>query len=239
MSRSLVGGVALVTGAGGGIGGAVAEALAREGMRVWLCGRRRDPLEAAAARLMPPDRLAGVLVADITDQGAHGRIAGAVGPRLDVLVHAAGVFRPGSAADLEPDEIERMFAVNAVGPAALTRALLPALRAARGQVVFVNSTAILRGNAAWSVYAASKAALKTLADGLRDVVNAAGVRVLSVLPGRTASPMQAAVHEWEGRPYQPERLMQPEDIAGMIVAALRAAETAEVTDLILRPMRPG
>ena len=75
-----------------------------------------------------------------------------------------------------------------------------------------------------------------MADSFRDEVNERGVRVLSVFVGRTASRMQAAVHEHEGRPYRPERLLQPDDVASMIVAALQLPRTAEVTDLHIRPM---
>ncbi len=227
---------ALVIGAGGGIGAAVAVALAAEGVRVRLCGRREMTLSETARRI-PMDRLAGTLVADLAKEGVAEAIASAVGGRLDLLVHAAGIFSAGSAADLRPEECAALFRVNALAPADVTRALLPALRVARGQVVFVNSSAALHPSPTWSVYAASKAALKVLADGIRGVVNAEGVRVISVYPGRTASPMQAAIHQMEGRPYDPSRLLQPEDIAAMIVSALALPRTAEATDLQIRPMQ--
>jgi len=234
----LDGRVVIVTGAGGGIGGAIAEALAREGMRVWLCGRRREPLDALASRL-GAGCVAGVLPADVTEEAAHEAIAAAIGAKLDVLVHAAGRFVPGSPLDLDAGTIRALIEVNTIAPMALTRRLLPALRAARGQVVVINSTAALRATGPWSVYAATKTALRTLTDGLRDVLNREGVRVLSVLPGRTASPMQADVHAWEGRPYMPERLLQPADIAAMVVSALQLPDTAEVTEVIVRPMNPA
>lgn len=238
MNRTLNGGLALVTGAGGGIGGAITTALAGEGMRVWLCGRRRESLEVLAARI-EPDRLAGLLAADVTRPADRERIAEVVGARLDVLVHAAGQFQPGSPAEVPAAEMVSLFEVNAIAPLDLTRQLLPALRAARGQVVVLNSTAALRTTGPWSVYAATKAALRTLTEGLRDAVNREGIRVLSVLPGRTASPMQARVHEWEGRPYRPDRLMQPADVAAMVIAALKLPDTAELTELVVRPRQPG
>jgi NADP-dependent 3-hydroxy acid dehydrogenase YdfG len=85
-------------------------------------------------------------------------------------------------------------------------------------------------------YAASKHALKAIADSLRDEVNTEGIRVLSVYPGRTASPLQAAVHQMEGRTYHPERLMQPEDVALAVINALGLPRSAEVTDIHIRPM---
>ena len=88
--------------------------------------------------------------------------------------------------------------------------------------------------------AVAKYALKALADSLREEVNAAGVRVLSVFPGSTASPMQAAVHAMNGQEYYPERLMQPEDTAAVVIQALSLPHSTEVTDIILRPLRkPG
>ena len=85
-------------------------------------------------------------------------------------------------------------------------------------------------------YAATKHALRALADALREEVNERGVRVLSVFLGRTASRMQQAVHQHEKRPYNPGRLLQPSDVASMVLAALRLPRTAEVTDLHIRPM---
>jgi NADP-dependent 3-hydroxy acid dehydrogenase YdfG len=76
-----------------------------------------------------------------------------------------------------------------------------------------------------------------LADALRDEVNPAGVRVLSVYPGRTATDQQASIYELEGRAYVPETLLQPEDVAATVVGALTLPRTAELTDLRVRPMR--
>ncbi len=88
-----------------------------------------------------------------------------------------------------------------MAPAELTRLLLPQLRAARGHVVFVNSGAGLRANPEWGAYAASKHGLKALADALRGEEADHGVRVTSVYPGRTATPMQEKVHRQEGKEY--------------------------------------
>jgi NADP-dependent 3-hydroxy acid dehydrogenase YdfG len=121
----------------------------------------------------------------------------------------------------------------------LTRLCLPALRASHGQVVFVNSTQGIAAGRGVGAYAASKHALRALADSLRQEVNADGVRVLSVYPGRTATPLQAAVFAAEGRAYAPEALMQPEDVAAMVLAAVTLPRTAEVTEIMMRPMRPA
>jgi NADP-dependent 3-hydroxy acid dehydrogenase YdfG len=86
-------------------------------------------------------------------------------------------------------------------------------------------------------YSASKHALKAFADTLRAEANPAGVRVLSVYPGRTATPMQESIFAAEGRSYDPSRLLQPEDVAEMVLAALCLPRTAEVTDLHIRPLQ--
>ncbi len=100
---------------------------------------------------------------------------------------------------------------------------------------FVNSTAGPHAGANASQYASTKHALRAVADSLRDEVNAVGIRVLSLFLGRTASPMQASVHEMEHRKYRPELLMQPEDVAAVVINALTLPRTAEVTEVSMRP----
>ncbi|MGC2391714.1 MAG: hypothetical protein WA621_20145, partial [Candidatus Acidiferrum sp.] len=82
-----------------------------------------------------------------------------------------------------------------------------------------------------------KHALKAIADALRAEVNELGVRVISVYPGRTATPQQEKIHELEGRSYHSDRLLQPEDVAQAVLNALAMPRTAEVTDIQIRPMR--
>jgi len=86
-------------------------------------------------------------------------------------------------------------------------------------------------------YTAAKYALKAIADSLREEVNGDGIRVLSIYPGRTATPMQADIHRLEGETYQPDRLMQAEDVAQTVIDALSVPRSAEVTDVIIRPMQ--
>jgi NADP-dependent 3-hydroxy acid dehydrogenase YdfG len=88
-------------------------------------------------------------------------------------------------------------------------------------------------------YSATKHGLKALADCLRAEVNSYGIRVISVFVGRTATPMQAAVHASEGRAYRPEKLIQPEDVASLVVHTLTLPPTVEVTALHLRPGQPS
>jgi NADP-dependent 3-hydroxy acid dehydrogenase YdfG len=115
--------------------------------------------------------------------------------------------------------------------------MLPLLIEAKGQVVFVNSSQALRAAAGLGQYAATKHAMKAVAHSLQDEVNASGVRVMSLFLGRTAGELQRAIFAAEGRPYPPERLFQPADVAGVVVSLLGLPRTAEVTDIVLRPMQ--
>jgi NADP-dependent 3-hydroxy acid dehydrogenase YdfG len=143
----------------------------------------------------------------------------------------------GSISQTSVEELDALYRTNVRGPYALTQALLPMLVARRGQIVFINSSVGLAARAGVGAYAASKHALKAIADSLRAEVNPLGVRVISVYPGRTATPQQEKIYEQEGRPYQPDLLLQPEDIAKTVLNALTIPRTAEVTDIHIRPMQ--
>lgn len=236
MSRPLAGQVALVTGASGAIGAAVARGLAARRVRLVLCGRSAERLEATREGLdgdpevlLHPADLARDEAVEAVAARAEERFGG-----VDLLVHSQGAFHLGAVAEAPVAELDRLLSVNLRSPYLLTQRLLPSLLERRGQVVFINSTAGLQGKAEAGPYAASKAALRALADALREEVGPAGVRVLSVYPGRTASRMQQEVRRLEGKPYEPERWMQPDDVARVIVEALALPERAEVTELTIR-----
>lgn len=125
--------------------------------------------------------------------------------------------------------------MNAVAPAELTRLMLPALRAARGHVVFVNSGAGLRVHPEWGSYGASKFAVRAIADALRAEERQHGLRVTTVYPGRTATPMQEKVHQQEGASYDASRWIDPASVATTILAALDLPPDAELTELTVRP----
>lgn len=228
--------LAVVTGAGSGIGRAIALALAAQGASVCLVGRRLETLQAVAGVAATQSLC---LSADLSlDRDVNGLIQRVLDEvqGVDILVHGAGVIGLSSIETGAPDDVDRQMNVNFRAPYLLTRGLLPSLRSRQGQVLFLNSSAGLAAKGGAAAYAASKHALKAFADSLRDEVNADGVRVISLFLGRTASPMQAQVHEMEGRAYQPELLMQPEDVAAVALQALTASRRIEVKDISLRPM---
>jgi NADP-dependent 3-hydroxy acid dehydrogenase YdfG len=221
--------VALVTGASRGIGAAVARALA-PGHDLLLGGRDHDALAALAAEL-PGSRPWPV---ELTDDAALAEATAGI-ERLDVLVHSAGVGLLGTVADTPAATWRAQFEVNVVAVAELTRLLLPALRAARGRVVLLNSGAGLSARPGWASYAASKFALRAFADALRAEEAPHGVRVTSVHPGRVDTDMQRAVVEHEGGRYDPDAYLRPESVAGAVLLAVTAPPDAALTELVLRP----
>ncbi|ADI14131.1 SDR family oxidoreductase [Truepera radiovictrix] len=232
----LAGKRAVVTGASSGIGRAVALELARQGVTLHLLGRREGALAEVVRQVQGWGGAARAYPVDLTDERALREVGAELGEGgLDVLVHSAGTVSLGPVLEASVADFDRQYALNVRAPFLLTQLLLPSLKRARGQVAFLNSGSGLVARASWSQYAATKHALKALADALREEVKADGVRVVSVYPGRTASPMQARVHELEGRAYDPARFVQPESVAAMILAALALPPTAEVTDLSVRP----
>lgn len=230
--------VAVVAGATGAIGGALARALAAEGASLLLLGRDEARLRDIGEELGTGDGVVRTVAGDLTGQAAVAEAAAAaesLGGGVDLLVHAAGAFRAGPVESAPIEDLDLQFAVNVRAPYLLTRRLLPALRARRGLVVFVNSTAGLGAGAGSAAYAASKHALRAVADGLRAEANAEGVRVLSVYPGRTRGRMQREVCRSLGQRYDAERFLDPAEVATAIVDAAALPQSAEVYDLRLRP----
>lgn len=231
---------AVVTGASSGIGAAIALRLAEEGVKLHLIGRNSDGLEAVAQRARTNSPRVCTYRANLDSDEDLEKLKTNLQltcDGIDILVHSAGVIAIGPLETTSLADFDRQYRTNVRAPYALTQALLPMLRVQHGCVVFINSSTGLVTRANISQYSATKHALKAMADSFRAEVNADGIRVLSIYPGRTASPQQAAIHKAEGKAYSPELLMQPEDVARIVVEALKVNRTAEVTDISIRPMR--
>ncbi len=221
---------ALVTGASSGIGLAIAQALAAEGAHIHAVARSwPKPIEGW--QLHKADF---TVEADV--QRLATELAIAESP-VDLLIHCAGALEIGTVADFPIAQLDVMYQVNVRAPFLLTQLLLPRLTQSTGQIVFINSSAAVAPNTALAGYSSAKAAMKLIADCLRMEVNPSGVRVMSVYPGKTASVMQKRAHELAGKPYDAASLMQPEDVAQMVLSALALPKTAEMTDLHIRPMK--
>jgi NAD(P)-dependent dehydrogenase (short-subunit alcohol dehydrogenase family) len=238
-TRDLAGHVAVVTGAGSGIGRAISLALSREGVQVCAVGRTASTLEETVVAVRRFSHATAFPI-DLTVARNHQpllqHIAEQAG-RLDILIHSAGVIRPGPMECARIEDFDLQFATNTRAPYLLTQRLLHWLAITRGQIVFINSSAGLMANRPdVGPYGASKHALKAIADSLRAEVNPKGIRVLSLFLGQTATPMQEALYRQAGRPYQAEKLLQPEDVASAVIMALTLRSTAEVTDISIRPM---
>jgi NADP-dependent 3-hydroxy acid dehydrogenase YdfG len=174
---------------------------------------------------------------DLTDDDARRALVAGLGagPRVDVLVHSAGGYANGPHAEAPLGDLDWLYEANVRAPYALTQELLPALRAGGGDIVVINSSQGLRAGASLGQFAATQQAMKAITDSLRQEINAAGVRVCGIHPGRTATPRQEALFAQEGRPYQPELLLAADDVAEVVAGVLALPRNAEITEVHLRP----
>ncbi len=223
----------LLTGAGSGIGAVLARALHERGDRLVLLARSASRAE----ELADAHPGARTIVGDLADpEGLERSLAEADLPgSLDSLLHVAGAVDLAAVADQSVARLREQLDVNLVSPAVLTRACLPAVRSARGLVLFVNSGAGLVANPTWSAYAASKFGLRALADALRGEEREHGVRVTTVFPGRTATPMQQKVHDQEGQDYDASHWIQPWSVASTILHVLDLPRDATISDVTVQP----
>jgi len=226
----------LITGAGSGIGAAVARELQQRGDELVLVARS----EPRAHELRREYDGARVVVAALAEPAELERAlaAASLPPRLDSLLHIAGAVELNPVADLPLEQIREQLDVNLVAPMVLTRACLPSLRAAHGLVLVVNSSAGLTASAAWSAYSASKFGVRAFADALRAEEQEHGVRVTTVFPSRTATPMQEKVHEQEGEVYDRSRWIEPATVAASILHVLDLPADATIPEITIRPVVP-
>jgi NADP-dependent 3-hydroxy acid dehydrogenase YdfG len=217
---------AMITGATGGLGFAIASAL-EPTHTLFLAGRPSDRLDEVATTFG-----ATTWPVDLSDTGA---IPAAVEPiiELDVLIHNAGVAFPGRVAESTVEDWRITMQVNVVGPVALTLSLLPALRAAGGHVVFINSGAGINASPGLASYTASKFALRGFAQSLRS--DEPSLRVTSIHPGRIATQMQEGLVAYEGGEYDPSRFLSPQSVAQVVAEAVNAPADADIQEVIVRP----
>src|SRR5919198_4567527 len=235
--------VALVTGAGSGIGRACAEYLARAGARVVLNGRREAPLretQAACGR----ERSAALAPGDIADLAACERVVDAAleaWGRLDILVNSAGTNTPQRLfADMPVEDWQQVIDTNLSGAYYITRAALPPMRRqGRGTIVHICSAASLRPSLISGVhYSAAKAAQLSLVRSINIEEQVHGIRACAILPGEVVTPILDLRPEPPGKELR-EHMLLPEDVAEAVLLAVRLPQRVVIEELLIRPRQVG
>lgn len=220
--QTITGKVALITGAGRGIGRATAIAFAQEGVHVGLVGRTFENLQQVAGELKQYDVKVAIAAADVADldsiTAAVESIRGELGA-IDILVNNAGIAKFGSFLDLTPEEWTNIIDVNVKGVYYTTRAVLPEMiERNTGDIINISSTAGQRSAPTTSAYAASKAAVIGLSESLMLEVRKKNIRVTTLTPSTVATDMAVELNLTDGNQ---ENMMQAEDLAELMVAQLK------------------
>lgn len=218
--------VAVVTGASSGIGREIAKELARTHL-VHALGRSAEALTVVAAETGAVPH-----VVDLLDAAAIESFAARI-DRADVLVHVAAIGEQRGVEAASEDDWLRALRTNVIAPSLLTRALLPLLRAAESTVVFIGSGAGTRPVPGSAVYAASKHALRAVADVLRIDEEQHRLRVVTIAPGQTDTPLLRS--NTPADRYAPERYLRPESVAAAVRYVVELTPDQHITDIALRP----
>ncbi|PCH76661.1 MAG: 3-ketoacyl-ACP reductase [Flavobacteriaceae bacterium] len=220
--ESLQGKKALITGAGKGIGKALALAFAKEGIDVALLSRTTSDLEKVAEEVRALGVKAMVIAADVSDEKSVNAAAEKVHSQfgtIDILINNAGIGRFGNFMDLSAESWTEVININLMGTYFVTRAFLPSMIAQKsGDIINISSTAGLKGNAMTSAYSASKFAVIGLTESLMAEVRKHNIRVNVLVPSTVATDMALDLKLTDGNP---EKVMQPEDIAELLISQLK------------------
>jgi 3-oxoacyl-[acyl-carrier protein] reductase len=220
--ESLTGKNAFVTGAGKGIGRAIAIALAQEGINVALLARTESQLQDVAREVQALGVKTVILTADIADRAAVEAAVSQAESELgtiDVLINNAGIGTFAKLVDMDPKEWEHIIQVNLMGTYYATRAVLPGMIAREtGDIINIASTAGQRGAATTSAYSASKFAVLGLTESLMQEVRKHNIRVSALTPSTVATELAISNKLTDGNP---DKVMQPEDLAEFIVSQLK------------------
>ncbi|MFM7358434.1 MAG: SDR family oxidoreductase [Sediminibacterium sp.] len=225
---------AVITGASRGIGKSIAHHFAAAGYDLFLCSRGEVALYQTMEEIQTryPDRQFYASPADLSqfsEATAFAEWVLKIGVP-QILVNNAGQFIQGSIGEEPAGTLEQLMNINLFSAYHLTRALLPAMKAAgTGHIFNICSIASLKAYPHGGSYGISKYALAGFSANLREELKTEGIKVTGVFPGATMSP------SWEGSGVSPDRIMQADDIARMIVAAAGLSPAAVVEDIILRP----
>jgi 3-oxoacyl-[acyl-carrier protein] reductase len=233
-TNSLAGQVAVITGAGRGIGAAIAAKLASLGATTVLCGRTRGPLESVAAMISKAGGQANPLPCDVTDlravEAAAARVAQTL-HRIDILVNNAGVGGFGGPLhQLPPDSWDQILNTNLRGVYYCIRAFAPLMiRARNGHIVNISSLAGKNALPNGAAYAASKWALNGLTYSVAEELRSHNIRVSVVCPGSVDT--ELSPHAGKDK----AKMLQPEDVAHVIAMLVTQAPQSFVSEILLRP----
>ncbi|MGV3508102.1 MAG: 3-ketoacyl-ACP reductase [Sphingobacteriaceae bacterium] len=237
--ESLSGKNALITGAGKGIGKALAIALAKEGVNVALLARTASDLQAVADEVENEGVKAIIAVADVSDiKSVNTAVESAEASlgSIDILINNAGIAAFGTFMELSPEEWEKILKVNLFGPYYTTRAVLPSMIERKtGDIVNISSTAGLKGAAQTSAYSASKFGLIGLSESLMQEVRKHNIRVTTLAPSTVATELAFDLKLTDGNP---EKVMQAEDFAELIVSQLKLNRRVFVKDASIWSTNP-
>ncbi|MFH6934590.1 3-ketoacyl-ACP reductase [Flavobacterium sp. FlaQc-30] len=213
---------ALITGAGKGIGKAIAIALAKEGVNVILVSRTQADVDQLADETNDLGVKSLALSADVSDiKSINSAVEKALTEfkHIDILINSAGIASFGKFLDLEPAAFEKIIQVNLMGTYYATRAVIPnMIERQSGDIINISSTAGLNGNALTSAYSTSKFAVLGLTDSLMQEMRKHNIRVTALTPSTVATDMAKDLNLTDGNP---EKVMQSEDIAELVVAQLK------------------
>lgn len=220
--QSLKGKTALITGAGKGIGKAIAIALAQEGVDVGLIARTEKDLQAVAEEAKTSGVKTVVATADVSNidevNAAVAKITTALG-KIDILINNAGTGHFAKFLDLSPEEWTNQVKVNLFGVYYTTRAVLPQmLERKSGDIINISSTAGKSGAAVTSAYSASKFGVFGLSESLMQEVRKQNIRVMALAPSTIVTNLAQSANLITG---DPERVMHPEDFAELVIAQLK------------------
>ncbi|MEH7502735.1 3-ketoacyl-ACP reductase [Neobacillus drentensis] len=219
---SLNGKTALITGAGRGIGRAIAIALAKEGINLGMIGLNMSNLEKVAAELAQFDVKVSAATADVTDlesvTHAVEHIKSDLGP-IDILINNAGIAKFGGFLELTPEEWEKIIQVNLMGVYNVTRVVLPGMIERKsGDIINISSSAGQKGAPVTSAYSASKFAVLGLTESLMLEVRKHNIRVTALTPSTVVTDLAIDTNLVSGNE---ENVMHPEDLAELVLASLK------------------
>ena len=230
----LQGQVAVITGAGRGIGAAIARRLAQMGALVFLCGRRRAPLESVAAAIVKSGGRAEIAECDVMDLGSVESVAAQVDRncgRADILVNNAGIGSfAGPLHQMSPESWEQVMNTNLRGIYYCIRSFAPMMiRARYGHIVNISSLAGKNALPNGAAYAASKWGLNGLSYSVAEELRGHNIRVSVVCPGSVNT--ELSPHEGK----DPKKMLQPEDVAHVVAMLVTQEPQSFASEVLLRP----